>query len=152
MKFLKVEPHGTAKLFYLSSAFWFLMGALEGLLDAAHLTAPELVNNVAWLVFGRVRPMHTSTMIVGFVGSALLAAPHYYLPTLLKTPLFSERLGKLSLWVWNLSIAAGTATLALGHSQSREYAEWIWPVDVGVLLAFALIAVNFALTGARRKE
>ncbi|HAA05211.1 MAG TPA: cytochrome-c oxidase [Syntrophobacteraceae bacterium] len=91
-------------------------------------------------------------VIFGFVGSALLGASHYLVYTLLRTPLFSERLGKLSVWVWNLSIIAGTVTLSLGHTQSREYAEWIWPVDVGIELALALMFVNLLLTARRRKE
>ncbi len=41
----------------------------------------------------------------------------------------------MTLWIWNLAIASGTITLLLGYTQSREYAEWIWPVDILVLLA-----------------
>ena len=33
-------------------------------------------------------------------------------------------------------------TLALGFTQSREYAEWIWPVDIMVLVVFALTFYN----------
>lgn len=47
---------------------------------------------------------------------------------------------------------AGTVTLALGHSQGREYAEWIWPVDMGVLTALALIFYNLLQTARRRTE
>ncbi|MEN6484380.1 MAG: cbb3-type cytochrome c oxidase subunit I, partial [Syntrophobacteraceae bacterium] len=152
MELLKDEPYGTVKAFYLSSAAWFVVGALEGLIDATHLSAPELLGNIGWLVFGRVRPMHTTTMIFGFVGSALLGACYYMVPTLVRTPLYSERIGKLSLWVWNLSIALGLVTLSMGHSQGREYAEWIWPADVGILLAFAVIFYNCLQTTLRRRE
>ena len=69
--------------------------------------------------------MHTSVVIFGFVGTALIGSAFYLVPALLKTPLYSERLGKLSLWIWNLTIVSGTVTLALGYSQGREYAEWI---------------------------
>ena len=96
--------------------------------------------------------MHTNAVIFGFVGSGLLGAALFLVPALLRTPLYSERLGKASLWVWNLSIVAGTVTLSLGHTQSREYAEWIWPVDVGILLAFALMFGNLLATAARREE
>jgi len=73
-------------------------------------------------------------------------------PALLQTPLWSERLGKTSLGIWNLSIVAGTVTLSLGYSQGREYAEWVWPVDVSVLLAFALVFYNLLQTAIRREE
>ncbi len=152
MRFLKVEPYGTSKLFFLSSAVWFVIGTSFGLIDAIHLTAPELLGNIPWLVFGRIRPMHTNAVIFGFVGSGLLGAALYLVPALLRTPLYSERLGKASLWVWNLSIIAGSVTLSLGYSQGREYAEWVWPVDIGILLAFALIFCNLLATAARREE
>jgi cbb3-type cytochrome c oxidase subunit I len=149
---LKQEPHGTVKAFFLSSAAWFVVGTSLGFIDATHMAAPELLGNIAWIVFGRVRPMHTSVVIFGFVGSGLFGAAHYMVPALLRTPLYSERLGKLSLWIWNLSILAGIVTLSQGLTQSREYAEWIWPVDVGVLLAMALMFVNLLRSAARRQE
>jgi cytochrome c oxidase cbb3-type subunit I len=152
LDFLKDEPYGTTKLFFLSSAVWFVMGTSFGLIDATHMASPELLGNIPWIVFGRIRPIHTGVVIFGFVGSALLGAALYMVPALLRTRLYSERLGKLSLWVWNVSIIAGSVTLSLGHSQGREYAEWIWPVDIGILLAFALMFLNLMLTAVHREE
>ena len=152
MSLLKQEQHGTTKAFFLSSAVWLVVGTFLGFIDATHLAAPEMLGNIPWIVFGRVRPMHTNVVIFGFVGSALLGSSHYLVYTLLRTPLFSERLGKLSLWVWNLSIAAGTVTLSLGYTQSREYAEWIWSVDVGIMVALALMFFNLLQTARRRQE
>ena len=149
---MKEDTYSTVKGFFLSSAVWFVAGTVAGLIDATHMAAPDFLGNIAWLVFGRLRPMHTNLVIFGFVGSALLGAAHYVVSTLLQTPLYSERLGKTSLWVWNLSIAAGTVTLSLGYSQGREYAEWIWPIDVTILLALALIFYNLLQTAIRRRE
>jgi cytochrome c oxidase cbb3-type subunit 1 len=149
---LSIEPYGTVKTFFLSSAVWFVIATAVGFIDATHRAAPELLGNIPWLVFGRSRAMHTNLVIFGFVGSALLGAAFFMVPTLVRAPLFSERLGKLSLWVWNLTIIAGTVTLALGHSQGREYAEWIWPVDMGVLAALGLIFVNLVQTARFRTE
>lgn len=152
MQFLKVEENGTAKLFFLSSAFWFVLGTLMGLVDATDMVIPDLLGGIPGLVFGRVRPMHTNTMIFGFAGCALLGSGQYIMAALLRTPLYSERIGKVSLWIWNLSIAVGLIALDLGYSQGREYAEFIWPADVGILLAFALIFYNCLQTAIRRRE
>ena len=148
----KEETHSTVKAFFLSSAIWFVVGTLAGLINATHMAAPDFLGNISWLVFGRLRPMHTNLVIFGFIGSALLGAAQYVVPALLQTPLWSERLGKTSLGIWNLSIVAGTVTLSLGYSQGREYAEWIWPVDVSVLLAFSLIFYNLLQAAIRRRE
>lgn len=152
MQFLKVEENGTAKLFFLSSAIWFVIGTLEGLTCATDMVAPDLFGGIPGLVFGRVRPMHTTTMIFGFVGSALFGAAHYIVPALLRAPLWSERLGKASLWIYNLSMALGLIALDMGYSQGREYAEWIWPADIGILTSLALMFINFLQTAVRRRE
>lgn len=144
--------HRTVKAFYLSSAFWFVIGTLAGLIGATHMAAPDFLGNIPWIVFGRLRPMHTNMVIFGFVGSALLGTAHYLVSALLRAPLFSERIGRLSLWIWNLAVLTGTVTLSMGYSQSREYAEWIWPVDVLVLLSMALIFGNLFQTARLRTE
>lgn len=144
--------HRTVKAFYLSSAFWFVIGTLAGLINATHLAAPDFLGNIPWIVFGRLRPMHTNIVIFGFVGSALLGTAHYLVSALLRAPLFSERIGRVSLWIWNLAVLTGTVTLSMGYSQSREYAEWIWPVDVLVLLSMALIFCNLFQTARLRTE
>jgi cbb3-type cytochrome c oxidase subunit I len=146
------RAHRTVKAFYLSSGFWFVIGTFAGLIDATHLAAPDFLGNISWLVFGRLRPVHTNMVIFGFVGSALLGTAHYLVTALLRAPLFSEAMGRVSLHAWNLAVLAGTVTLSLGYSQSREYAEWIWPVDVLLLLSMALMFVNLFQTARRRAE
>jgi len=140
--------------FFLSSAFWFVIGTLAGLFLASAMIAPDfpLYKNVSWLVFGRVRPMHTNIMIFGFVGSALLGSINYYVPRLARRPLFNVGLGRATVCIWNLLIAAGTVTLALGFTQSREYAEYIWPVDIAVLVVFGITFYNLMRTVADREE
>ena len=152
MPLLKDEQYGTTKGFFISSAAWMVAGTLAGLIGAIELVAPDLLGNLSWIVFGRIRQVHTNLVMFAFVGSALLGSVHYIVPTLLRTPLYSERLGKLYLWLWNGALVAGVITLSLGYTQNREYAELIWPIDVGVLLVFALMFYNFFETLRRRRE
>src|SRR5512139_324748 len=88
--------------FFLSSAVWFVVFALGGFILASWMIAPDLFlyKNVPWLVFSRVRPVHTNGMIFGFVGSALIGAVYYYVPRLSRAPLYSPSLGRISLWMW----------------------------------------------------
>jgi cytochrome c oxidase cbb3-type subunit I len=146
------NSYSTVKAYFLSSAFWFVAGTTAGLINATHMAAPDLLGNISWIVFGRLRPMHTNMVIFGFVGSALLGTAQYLIPTLLRSPLFSEGIGKVSAAIWNLAVVTGTITLSLGYTQSREYAEWIWPVDILVLLAMGLIFFNLFQTARRREE
>jgi cytochrome c oxidase cbb3-type subunit I len=144
--------YGTVKGFFLSGMVWFILGTSFGFIDATHMSAPELLSNIPWLVFGRIRPMHTNAVIFGFIGTTLMGAMHYILPTLMRVPLYSENLGRLSLVLWNVSIAVGEILLALGYSQGREYAEWVWIVDIGILATLLIIFYNFYQTAARREE
>ena len=146
------ETYRIIRMFFLSSAVWFLIGTTEGFIDATHMAAPDLLGSISWLSFGRMRPMHTNTVIFGFVGTALLGISHYLTPTLLKTPLHSNAMARAALWFWNLSVLVGTITLALGLSQGREYAEWIWPVDLGILATLLLTTVNLLMTLRNRAE
>ncbi|RJR34391.1 MAG: cytochrome-c oxidase [Desulfobacteraceae bacterium] len=146
------DSNRTIMMFFLSSAVWFLVGTTEGFIDATHMAAPDLLGSVGWLSFGRMRPIHTNTVIFGFVGTALLGISHYIAPVLLKTPLYSNALARIALWSWNLSVLVGTVTLALGFSQGREYAEWIWPVDIGILITLLLSTINLLGTIYQRNE
>ncbi len=142
------------KGFFISSAGWFVLAGAAGLFLASAMVAPDFVfyKNISWLVFGRIRPMHTNMMIFGFVGSALLGSIYYYVPHLARKPLHSRGLGRVAVWLWNLTVASGTVTLALGYTQSREYAEWIWPVDILLLVVLALTFYNLLRTVMAREE
>jgi cytochrome c oxidase cbb3-type subunit 1/cytochrome c oxidase cbb3-type subunit I/II len=129
-----------------------MVGTGAGLLGATELIAPDITENIGWLVFGRIRPIHINIVLFGFVTPGLLAAAFYYLPRLLRAELFSERLGVVTVVAWNLTLLAVVVSLAMGHSQGREYAELIWPIDIMVILAFGLVFINMVLTVRRRKE
>ena len=142
----------TAKGFCLTSAFWMVVATSMGLLGATELMAPDLTENIGWLVFGRIRPIHVNLVLFGFVTPGLLAAAFYYVPRLLRTELYSEKLGVITVLAWNFTLVFVVISLALGYTQGREYAEMIWPIDIMIVAAFSLVFVNLIITVARRKE
>jgi cytochrome c oxidase cbb3-type subunit I len=155
MAILKIdEVYKPSASFFISSAIWFVVFASGGFILASWMIAPELFlyKNVAWLAFSRVRPVHTNGMIFGFVGSALIGAAYYYVPRLVRAPLHSPFMGRLTAWLWNLAVVAGSVTLLLGFSQGREYAEYIWPIDILVLVTFAMVFYNLFRTVRARQE
>ena len=146
------SSYSTVTFFFLSAAAWLVVGTLAGFIAAIELVAPDLLGNIPWLVFGRIRQVHTSIVMFAFVGGGLLGVIHYLVPTLLQTPLYSERLGRICVGLWNLAVVAGVITLSMGYTQNREYAEMIWPIDIGVLVVLGLIFYNLLQTLRRRKE
>jgi len=146
------QSYATAKGFCLTAAFWMVVATLYGFIGAIEFVAPDLLGNIAWLVFGRIRAVHTNLAIFGFVTPALLSTGHFIVPHLLRTHLFSERLGVLTVILWNIFTAAIVITLSMGMTQGREYAEAIWPIDIMVAIVFALMFVNMIMTIRRRQE
>jgi cbb3-type cytochrome c oxidase subunit I len=147
-----MESYRTAKGFVLTSAFWFAVATTVGLLAAGYLIAPDFLANVGWVHFGKIRPIHVNLVLFGFVTPGLLAGAFYMVPKLMRTPLYSETLGLINVILWNLTVAAGIAGLSAGYSQAREYAELIWPVDMGIVVNFILIFINLIMTVRRRQE
>ena len=146
------QRYQTAKGFCLTSAFWMVVATFMGLLGATELIAPDLTANIGWLVFGRVRPIHVNLVLFGFVTPGLLASAFYYVPMLLRTELYSEKLGVVTVLAWNLALIAVVLSLAKGFTQGREYAEMIWPIDILIVAVFSLVFINMIMTVARRKE
>jgi cytochrome c oxidase cbb3-type subunit 1/cytochrome c oxidase cbb3-type subunit I/II len=142
----------TAKGFALTSAFWMMVATFYGLLGAAELVAPDLTENIGPIVFGRVRPTHVNLVLFGFVTPGLLSAAFYFFPRLLRTRLFSEKLGVFTVIAWNVALVGAVVTLAAGLTQGREYAELIWPLDMLVVSALLLIFFNFIMTVRQRQE
>jgi cytochrome c oxidase cbb3-type subunit 1 len=142
----------TAKGFCLTAASWMMVATLAGFVAAIELVAPDLTGNIAWLLFSRLRPIHVNLVLFGFVTPGLLGSAFYFVPRLLRTDLYSEKLGILTVVLWNIALVALVITLGAGFTQGREYAEMIWPIDVGIVLVFFLVFFNFAMTVKQRRE
>ncbi|MFH0724848.1 MAG: cbb3-type cytochrome c oxidase subunit I [Pseudomonadota bacterium] len=149
---MPTDSHRTALGFILTAAIWMGVGTFMGLLGATELVAPDLTRQMAWLSFGRIRPVHVNIVLFGFVTPGLLGAAFYYVPRLLRTPLYSEGLGVFTVITWNLLLVGAVVSLASGYTQGREYAELIWPLDVLVVVVFGAAFLNLILTVKQRKE
>ena len=122
------------------------------MIAAGYLIAPDFMANIEYIHFGRARPMHVNSVLFGFVTPALLAAAFYYIPKLLRTPLFSHKLGVFTAIFWNITVLAGMIGIALGYTQGREYAELPWSVDIMVVISFVMVVINFLMTIRKRTE
>ena len=99
-----------------------------------------------------IRLIHINLVLFGFVTPGLLSAAFYYVPKLLRTNLYSEKLGKITVFAWNVTLVAAVVSLAMGKTQGREYAELIWPIDMMVVAAFSLVIINIIMTVKQRRE
>ncbi len=138
--------------FAFATTIWGLVATLVGLWVALMMVVPALSFDQPWLTFGRLRPLHTNAAIFAFAGNAIFAAIYYSSQRLLKARMFSDKLSNFHFWGWQAIIVAAAITLPLGISQSKEYAELEWPIDIAIAVVWIAFAVNFFGTIARRRE
>ena len=165
---------GISRMFMTATVIWALVATLAGVVVALQLVLPvavEWLETDVWaggnafmhslrllyeqqfLAFGRLRPLHTNAAIFAFAGNAIFAAVYYSTQRLCKTRMFSDLLGRLHFWGWQLIIVSAALTLPMGITQSKEYAELEWPIDLAIAVVWVgFFGVNFFMTLARRRE
>ncbi|MBT4968957.1 MAG: cytochrome-c oxidase, cbb3-type subunit I [Bacteroidetes bacterium] len=139
------------KYFLYATVFWGVVGMFVGLLAALQMAFPALNLNLEYTTFGRVRPVHTNAIIFAFVGNAIFAGAYYSLQRLLKARMFSDVLSKVHFWGWQLIIVLAAVTLLMGFTQSKEYAELEWPIDILIAIVWVIFGWNMFGTIARRR-
>lgn len=137
--------------FSIMAVVWGVVGMLVGVLIASQLAWPELNFGIPWLSYGRLRPLHTNAVIFAFGGSGLFATSYYVVQRTCNVRLFSDKLAAFTFWGWQLVILAAAISLPLGYTQSKEYAELEWPIDILITLVWVAYAVVFFGTLAKRK-
>lgn len=138
--------------FTIATIVWGLVGMLVGIIVAFQLYFPALNLNLQYTSFGRIRPVHTNAVIFAFVGNAIFMGVYYSLQRLCKTRMFSDLLGKLHFWGWQLIIVSAALTLVLGITTSKEYAELEWPIDILIAVVWVIFGINFFGTLVKRRE
>jgi cytochrome c oxidase cbb3-type subunit I/II len=137
--------------FGVATVIWGIIGMLVGVIVAFELARPEL-NVTRYTTFGRLRPLHTNAVIFAFVGNGIFTGVYYSLQRLCRARMFSDVLSKIHFWGWQLIIVSAVATLPLGYTTSKEYAELEWPIDIAITLIWVVFGWNMFGTIARRRE
>jgi len=142
---------GVIRQFSIMAVVWGVVGMLVGVVIAAQLVWPELNLGLPWTSFGRLRPLHTNAVIFAFGGCTLFATSYYVVQRTCQTSLFCGKLASFTFWGWQAVILAAAISLPLGFSQSKEYAELEWPIDILIAIVWVSYAVVFFGTIAKRK-
>ena len=137
--------------FSIMTVIWGIVGMAVGVLIAAQLAWPVLNFDIAWLTFGRLRPLHTNAVIFAFGGCALFATSYYVVQRTCHVRLAFGPLAAFTFWGWQLVILLAAITLPLGFTQGKEYAELVWPIDILIALVWVSYAVVFFGTIMKRR-
>jgi len=150
------KSSGTVKIFFYTSFFWLLLSMILGLIVALKAINPEFLTGNRFLqevfTYGRLRPAHTNTALIGWLTGVFFGVIHYGIPALCKTELYSEKLGRFTATLWNLNYAIGAGSILAGYQTGVEYAELPLLFDAIIVVIVALIFFNLIRTVAARKE
>ncbi len=135
----------------LATMFWALVGLLAGVFIASQLAFPQL-NFEPYFNFGRVRPLHTSAVIFAFGGNILIASSFYVVQRTCRAQLAFPTLARFVFWGYQLFIVLAASGYLFGVTQSREYAEPEWYVDLWLTIVWVAYLIVFVGTLARRTE
>lgn len=139
------------RLFLLAAAVWGIVGTALGVLIAAQMAWPWLNFDTSWLTFSRIRPNHTFSIIFAFGGSALMGTCYYVVQRTGHVRLACERLATFTFWGWQVAVFLALATMPFGITQSKEYAEPEWPIDILIAVVWISFGVVFFATLAKRR-
>ncbi|MFA5952131.1 MAG: cytochrome-c oxidase, cbb3-type subunit I [Hyphomicrobium sp.] len=138
--------------FSIAAIIWALIGFAAGVWVALLLAFPTL-NFGEYLTFGRLRPVHTSGVILGFGGNVLLASSLYIVQRTCQTGLWGGRtLASFLFWGYQVLLVAAAISYPLGITQSQEYAEPEWFLDIWLTLVWVTYLVIFTGTLVKRRE
>lgn len=137
--------------FTFATILWGVVGMAVGVLIAAQLAWPALNFDTPWLTFSRLRPLHTNAVIFAFGGCALFATSYYIVQRTCHATLFAPKLASFTFWGWQTVIILAAITLPLGLTQSKEYAELIWPIDILIAVIWVSYGIVFFGTIVKRK-
>jgi len=136
----------------IATVFWGVVGFLVGDIIAWQLAFPALNLDLPWTTFGRLRVLHTSGVIFAFGGNALLATSFYVVQRTSRVRLWGRWLPWFVFWGWQLMLVMAASGYILGVTQSKEYAEPEWYVDIWITVVWVAYLLTFLGTLMTRRE
>ncbi|MDP1631019.1 MAG: cytochrome-c oxidase, cbb3-type subunit I [Caulobacter sp.] len=155
---LRDEPDkymdGVVRAGVIATMFWAAVGMLVGVFIATQLSWPNLFYfpEAGWLNFGRLRPLHTSGVIFAFGGNALICTSFYVVQRTCRARLFGGVMPWFVFWGYQLFIVLAATGYLAGITQSREYAEPEWYVDLWLTIVWVAYLLVFLGTLWKRRE
>jgi cytochrome c oxidase cbb3-type subunit 1 len=140
------------KVGIILAMIWAVIGMGFGLWVAYLLAWPDLTFDAPWASFGRLRPAHTTGIIFGFGGSALIATSFHVMQRTCRARLAGEFSPWFVLLGYQLFVILAISGYLMGINQSKEYAEAEWYADLWLVVVWVTYFTLYIRTLARRNE
>ncbi len=141
-----------SKIGIVIAMVWAVFAMFIGDWVAWLLAFPEATFDAAWASFGRLRPVHTTGVIFGFGGNALIATSFHVMQRTTRARLPEQFSPWFVLLGYNLFCILAVSGYFIGVTQSKEYAEPEWYADIWLVIVWVTYFVLYLRTLARRQE
>ena len=138
-------------MFIAFACLWLVLGSIAGLTSSIKLHQPDWLTDQAWLTFGRIRTVHLTAVLYGWITNAALGTILWLLPRLLRTRLYGAVWTMLGGALINTGIAASIGAISSGWTDGMEYLEMPWQIGIFVLVGMAMIVLAVLYTLVNRK-
>jgi cytochrome c oxidase cbb3-type subunit I len=138
-------------MFIAFACLWLVVGSAAGLISSVKLHEPDWLVSQPWLTFGRIRTVHLTAVLYGWITNAALGMMLWLLPRLLRTPLHGAIWAMLGGALINMGIAGGIGAVATGWSDGMEYLEIPWQIAIFMFVGFAFVILPVLFTLVNRK-
>jgi cytochrome c oxidase cbb3-type subunit 1 len=141
------------RAFVIAICFWGVIAFAAGVYIALQLAFPALNLGLEWTTFGRLRPVHTSAAVFAFGGNAMLGTSFHVVQRTCHARLFGGApVAWFIFWGYQFFIVMAALAYVLGFSQSKEYAEPEWYLDLFLTVLWVVYLVAFVGTLVKRRE
>src|SRR5438067_6565668 len=136
-------------MFYASAVAWLLLGTLLAAFTSFKLHSPDLLSNVSFLTWGRIRPAHLNVMLYGWASNVGMGTAIWLMARLCRTTLRHPLLLVTGGGFWNLGVLLGICGILMGDSTGYHwlkfpsYGAWTLFVGYSLIASWAVLMFRF---------
>ena len=127
-------------IFYTSAVAWLILGTLLAGFVSFKLHTPDLLSDISFLTWGRVRPAHMNVMVYGWASMAGMGTAIWLMARLCRTVLRYPLLLVAGAGFWNLGVFLGVGGILLGDSTGYQWLEFPSYAAIILFVAYTLVA------------
>src|SRR5438477_7764663 len=126
-------------IFYTSAVAWLILGTLLAGFVSFKLHTPDLLSDISFLTWGRVRPAHVNVMIYGWASMAAMGTAIWLMARLCRTVLRHPLLLVAGAAFWNFGVLVGVVAVLAGQSTGYQWLEFPPYAAVILFVSYTLI-------------
>src|SRR3981081_1724744 len=125
-----------------AAAFWLVFAPSIGVILAIKFNFYDFLGNVAWLTWGRLRPVHIMGVVFGAFSTTIFGLTYYIVPKLCGVRMYKESWGIPIFWIGSAALAVGLLSWARGYNSGIEAGEFPRWVSIPVQIVLTLIMIQ----------